>query len=188
MSAVLTERMTLAEFDALPEDPTVDRMLLFGEVVEKPMTVRNRRHAEAEAAVATILRVWRDSLRKRLGKVYSGEVGCDLPDSESRVGIDAAYFDQATLDQTPPKSPYLVGPPVVAVEVLSPSDVVEEINRKIKAYLKAGCPLVWIIDPDLEMLTVHRRGGPPETLSGEQEVCGDPHLPGLRFQVRELFE
>ncbi len=158
MSAVQTKRMTLAEFDALPDDPEVDRMLLFGQVVEKPMTVHNHRHAGVEAAVASVLRDWHKSLRKQLGKVFSGEVGCDLPEVESRVGIDVAYFDQATLGRQPPDSPFLVGPPVLAVEILSPSDTVEEINRRIKAYLQAEVPLVWVVDPDLQTLTVHRPG------------------------------
>lgn len=187
MSTAVADRMTLAEFAALPDDPDVDRELVCGEVVERPMTVRNRRHARAESAIAAILSIWRKSLSRMLGAVYSGEVGCDLPQVDSRVGIDVAYFDQATVDQQPPESPYMVGPPVVAVEVLSPSDVVEDINRKIRAYLQAGVRLVWIVDPDLETLTIHRPGAKPEILSGDQEFRGDPHLPGLKFQVQELF-
>lgn len=85
-TALAAGRMTLAEFDALPDDPEVDRMLLLGELLERPATVRNHRHAEVEAAVAGILRAWRKTLRKLLGKVFSGEVGCDLPDVDSRVG------------------------------------------------------------------------------------------------------
>lgn len=188
MSAVQRKRMTLAEFDALPDNPEVDRMLLFGQVVEKPITRRNRRHSDREATIATILKNWRDTLAARRGEVHSGEIGCVLPGVESSVGIDVAYFDQATLDRQPPDSPFLVGPPVLAVEILSPGDTVEEINRRIKAYLQSGVPLVWVVDPDLQTLTVHRPGAGPVTFSGHQEVCGDPHFPGLKFQVQELFE
>jgi Uma2 family endonuclease len=125
---------------------------------------------------------------KLRGEVFSGEVGCDLPDVDSRVGIDVAYFDQETVDQRPPDSPSMVGPPVLAVEVLSPSDVIDDVNRKIKAYWQSGVRLVWIIDPDLETLTIHRPGAKPEIRCGDQEFCGEPHLPGLKFQVQELFE
>ena len=70
----------------------------------------------------------------------------------------------------------------------STSDTAEEINRKIKVYLQSGVPLVWIVDPDLQSLKVHRPEAGPTTLSGNQEFDGHPHLPGLKFQVRKLFE
>ena len=187
MSAVVSDRMTIAEFDALPDDPETDRELVFGELVERPMTVRNRRHAGAEASVVAVLRQWLQSAANVSGKVFSGEVGCDLPDVESRVGIDVAYFDQEVIDKCPPDSPYLVGPPVVAAEILSPSDRVDEINRKIKVYLESGVQFVWIVDPDLKTLTIHRPSARPQLLAGDQEFSGESELPGLRFAIEELF-
>ncbi len=188
MSTAVADRLTLAEFSELPEDPHIDRMLLFGELVERPMTMRNHWHAETEAVVSKLLGNWRDSRGKSLGKVFSGEIGCELPEVESSFGIDVAYFDQATLDRQDPKAKYIVGPPVLAVEILSPSDVIDDIHRKIRAYLQSGVRLVWVIDPLFQTLTVHRGDARPEMYSSDQEVSGDPHLPGLAFRVQELFE
>ena len=45
-------RMTLAEFEALPENDSVDRELIAGVLKERTMTRRNRFHAKTEANIA----------------------------------------------------------------------------------------------------------------------------------------
>ena len=80
------------------------------------------------------------------------------------------------------------GLPTLAVEVLAPSDTVEDINEKVDAYLKAGVPLVWIIDPHRRTVTIHRPGAEPELVNVRQELESDPHLPGFRMPVARLFE
>lgn len=42
MSAAVSERMTLAQFHALPDDPGVERELVPGELVETAETLRDR--------------------------------------------------------------------------------------------------------------------------------------------------
>lgn len=96
---VLRQRMTLAEFNALPEDPERERMLLSGELWEWPTTERNRRHARVEARVSQHLSNWRNRFALGQFDVFSGEVGCDLPDSESGFGIDVAIFSSETLQE-----------------------------------------------------------------------------------------
>lgn len=44
--------------------------------------------------------------------------------------------------------------PVLAVEVVSPSSVINDFNNKKAAYQKMGVPSYWIIDPDGPTLTV----------------------------------
>lgn len=188
MSTVSTERMSLADFHALPDDPNVDRVLLFGELVERPMTKRNRWHAETEAAIAGILREWNRSNSPRRGKVFSGEAGCDLPEIDTGVGIDVAFFSNEVLNAQDEESKYIVGPPVLAVEILSLTDTVEDLHRKVKAYLTAGVKLVWVVDPYDHTVTVHRRGTPPVMFVTGQTIDGDPDLPGLQVPIDELFE
>jgi Uma2 family endonuclease len=41
----------------------------------------------------------------------------------------------------------LPGPPLLAVEVLSPSSAVTDLNRKKRLYQRYGVPSYWVIDP-----------------------------------------
>ncbi len=188
MSTVLSERMTLAEYHALPDDPGVDRMLLFGELVERPMTKRNRWHAGAETRVASFLDQWCRSQSPRPGKVFSGEAGCDLPEIDTGVGIDVAFFSNEVLEAQDDESKYIVGPPVLAVEILSLSDTVEDLHKKVKAYLQAGVKLVWVVDPYDRTVTIHRPSKPPEMLVTGRTIEGGADLPGLRVAIDDIFE
>lgn len=185
---VIRRLMTLAEFNALPEEPDVDRFLLRGELWELPMTKRNRWHSGIEARIAYLLNRWREDRSSGDFEVFSGEVGCDLPDQESGVGIDVAVFAGETIAAQPPKEPYIIGAPVLAVEILSPSDTQELVTKKLRAYLEAGVKFVWIVDPDIETITVHQPNAEPVMLRKSDEMNGDPHLRGLRFPVAAVFE
>lgn len=185
---IIRPRMTLAEFNALPDDPERDRFLIRGELWDLPMTRRNRRHAGVEAQIAFLLKVWLRSCGTNFGNVFSGEVGCDLPDSDTGVGIDVAVFSAEIVAEQPTNSPYIVGAPVLAVEILSPSDTMELIAAKVRNYKTAGVKFVWIVDVDLQTVTVHSPGVPPVMLRTHEDLIGDPHLPGLHIPVRAIFE
>lgn len=44
-------------------------------------------------------------------------------------------------------------PPLLAVEVLSPSTRVVDLTLKRARYEAAGCPSYWVVDPDVPSLT-----------------------------------
>lgn len=188
MSTAIAELMTLEEFHALPEDPAVDRELLDGRLLEYPMTKRNQWHAGVEAAVAACLQLWNRSVNPRPGKVYSGEVGCDLPAVRSGIGIDVAFFGQNVLNDQPEGAAFLVGPPVLAVEILSASEVIENLQNKIRLYLRAGVKLVWVIDPRFRTVTEYQPDAKPRMYVEGDVINGDPHLPGLTIEMTSLFE
>lgn len=50
----------------------------------------------------------------------------------------------------------LLEPPVLAVEVLSPSTRHRDVGLKLRAYEDAGLPWYWVVDPVAPLLTVHR--------------------------------
>lgn len=179
--------LTAEEFLALPEDPNVERMLIRGRILELPMTRRNKWHSSTEARLAQLLLNWRDTAR-RSGVVASGEAGCYLrrrPDT--LVGIDVAFFPEEVAQLERDDTTLFNGPPLLAVEILSPSDTQEVIQAKIDDYLAAGLPLVWIVDPHFRTVVVHRPDAAPEMFSGEERLIGDPHLPGLEISVKGIF-
>ena len=87
-----------------------------------------------------------------------------------------------------PDATFLIdGPPVLAAEILSPSDEHKDIVEKIELYLETGVAVVWIVDPDLRNVTVYRPGQQEILFAAGQELVGDPELPGFRVKVAELF-
>jgi len=57
----------------------------------------------------------------------------------------------------------------------------------VKHYLEVGT-VVWVVDPDFHLVTVHQAGRPIEVYRDDQELAGDPCLPGFRARVGSLFE
>lgn len=49
----------------------------------------------------------------------------------------------------------LPAPPVLAVEVLSPSTAIHDLNTKKAVYERLGVPSYWVIEPDGPAMTVH---------------------------------
>lgn len=77
--------------------------------------------------------------------------------------------------------------PKLVVEVLSGTDRMAKVNRKVSQYLKRGIPLVWVVDPEAEAVSVYRPGQDVYVVEGEDEITGNDVLPGLRFRVEEFF-
>lgn len=189
--ALAQELMTYEEFMALPDDG-VDRELIRGVVRvrgETPaMTRRSRRHCRVSTKVASAIEVWNATQPLPRGEVLSGEAAFRLSaDADSGVGIDVAYVSADLVSETDDDAFEITGPPTLAVEVLSPSDQHRDIVEKIELYLDSGVPLVWVIDPDLKVVQVHRPNEEPVSFNIRQQLTAEPHLPGFQIAVADLF-
>ena len=98
-----------------------------------------------------------------------------------------AYLSAEMAAGRDPKLRFFDGPPVLAVEILSPSDKHENIVEKVKLYLEVGTT-VWVVDPDFRTVHVHRPGQPVALFHDQQDLTGDPELPGFRVAVARLFD
>jgi Uma2 family endonuclease len=186
--ATVATPMTTEELLALPENG-VDRWLIEGELRERTMTVRNRIHSLIMTSIAYFLKGWLINQPLPRGQILTGDAGVRLTrDPDTTFGIDIIYVSAEVLAQQTELSTIINGIPTLAVEVLSPSDLMEDVNDKIDALLAAGVPMVWIIDPRRKTVTVHRPDADPAIFGIRQELNGDPHLPGFRVPVASLFE
>lgn len=187
MNAVVTTNMTAEQFLALPEDGA-ERVLIRGQLREKPMPTRNRFHSFAVARLTRMLDQWVDSQPQPRGEVHTGDVGTILRrDPDSTFGIDVAYFSAETTQRQSNETTMMEGAPQLAIEVLSPSDKQEEIREKVLEYLATGVGMVWIVDPYFETVQVHRRNAAPEMFNREQILTGGDILPGLKISVADIF-
>jgi Uma2 family endonuclease len=178
--------MTAEELMALPDDG-VDRELIRGELRERPMTRRNWRHSDVEAEIVYLLRGWLQNQPPLRGRVTCGEAGFRLrAEPATLVGVDVAYASAEVVAKLNTSFPYYDGPPVLAVEIMSPSDKHQDIVEKVSEYLAVGT-VVWVVDPDFRTVTVYRPGQPPEMLNDQQELTAEPELPGFRVPVAKIF-
>jgi Uma2 family endonuclease len=190
--ATAASLMTTEELLALPDDGT-DRWLIAGELrersKERAMTRRNRFHCRVTARVTKFLDNWLDGQPAPRGQVLAGEAGVILQhDPDSTVGIDVTYVSAEVMAKQTEDSTQVDGVPILAVEILSPYDTVEEVNEKIDAYLAARVPIVWIIDPYRRTVTAYKPDADPELFTVRNELVAEPHLPGFRVAVARLFE
>jgi len=186
--ATVLEPMTTEAMLSLPETG-VERWLIDGELREKPKCYRVRVSAAAHANISTILLNWTESQTPPRGEVYGGNVGVILhrhPDTT--VGIDVVYISPELAKQQTEETTLIEGVPTLVVEILSPNDTVEQIEEKIQVYLNAGVPLIWIVNPYRRTVTIISPDQKPVLVNEDQEICGEPHLPGFRVKVAEFFE
>jgi Uma2 family endonuclease len=109
---------------------------------------------------------------RELGIVLVGEAGYLLARRPPTVRIpDVSFVSQERGGQHVGSSKPFPGAPDLAVEVLSPSNRPAEIHAKVADYLAAGCPLIWLVDPETRSVTVHRNLLFPTTLH-EDDLTG----------------
>ena len=121
-----------------------------------------------------------------IGKVYGPTVGIQFPTGNVR-SPDVTYVSNGKLPGG--RSPDTFGEviPDLAVEVLSPSDSMRELGRKIGEYFENGVPLVWVVDPKRQTVTVYRSLSDTEQLTAADRITAEPILPGFSADIRLFF-
>ena len=187
MATVVTP-MTTEELLALPEDG-VRRWLIDGELRESPVTVRNRFHSRIMMRVGYHLINWLDQQPPPRGQILGGEAGVRiLHNPDTTVGVDVAYVSHDVIVKQTDESTLVVGVPILIVEILSPRGTFEEMHEKLAAYRRAKVPVVWILDPYEQTVTVYRPKARPKLFNPDDELSGEPQLPGFSVPVARLFD
>src|SRR5438874_3135492 len=136
---VVLFRMTSDEFVALPESE--QRLeLLNGEVILSPRP--RPPHQQFIGRLFTVLDAWVES--RQLGEVYP-EVEMRL-DDEWTPAPDLVFVRTENLGRV--GETQILGPVDLAVEVLSPSNEIDDRTTKFHAYAEHNIPWYWLVDLD----------------------------------------
>lgn len=185
MSTVMTQGMSTEEFLQLPDDG-IERVLIRGQVVEWGVTIRNKFHSRCLVRLAAVIETWAEA-RADLA-VLGGEAGFQLQrDPDTNVGIDLAIVPASLVDAPGSDSTIVQGIPLVAIEILSPSDTQGRIREKTQLYLRSGVQAVWLVDPEERTIRIHRASRPPEQFNESEAIVELPELPGLQVNLARLF-
>ena len=137
MATLATPLMTaekFAAFVALPENSSRWFELEHGEIIELPPA--KKPHGIVCVNIARIL--GNHSIATEAGYVTTNDAGFITERSPDSVrGPDVAYWNHAETVAAS-ETEYTDTPPVIAVEVLSPDDRVNRLNKKISEYITSG--------------------------------------------------
>jgi len=176
-------RVTPDDFLRMPDRGVLE--LVDGKIVEKKMS------AESSRVEGLVFFAIQSFLRgNAIATVYPSSLGyrcfADDPDKIRRPDVSVILQDRlvALPDRNPGLMPVI---PDLAVEVVSTHDTVYEVDEKVREYLDAGFPLVWVVDPGARVVTVYPNGGRPQIMTADDEITVPQILPGFRCKVAEFF-
>ncbi len=99
---------------------------------------------------------------------------------------DVSFATKVQLDSTGDFD-WVEGPPLLAVEIISPSDSASDLAEKVEQYIRAGCRNVWVVDPAAREVRVHAPGQPASTLRASQLLAAPELFPGWSLSVSRIF-
>jgi Uma2 family endonuclease len=118
----------------------------------------------------------------KLGKVYAAETGFKIKSNpDTVIAPDITFISQERVEAVGRAKGYWEGSPDLAVEVISPNDIVSEVEEKVQARQ------VWIISPKLRTITIYRSFSDVTTLTERDILDGGQAMPGFNIPVIDIF-
>jgi Uma2 family endonuclease len=173
-SAAQRRRATLQELLAIPEEERFHE-LLDGELIQK--ATPSFEHGDAQGAISHLLFPFRRQLGGRgpRGWWFASKVEVQLGEQVCRP--DVSGWRRERVPERPKGGPLTIVPDWTC-EILSTSNKRIDLVKKKRIYHQHRVLHYWIVDPDVETLTVHRwhSDGYLEVLAAErgQRVRAEP--------------
>src|SRR6516165_8616083 len=128
--------------------------------------------------------VWQFAKSNKLGWViYEALFLLPLKSRERQRRPDVAFVSFATWprDWRLPDTDFWPTVPELAVEVISPNDLYNEVLAKLRDYFQAGVLLVWVVEPSARQVSVYTSPTDHRTLTEEHILDGGQVLPGFKL-------
>lgn len=186
MSSTATKLLTAEEFFQwvqLPANRGHRFELKSGEVIEMPPPGKYLGFVCGN--ISRILGNY--AISRRSGYVCTNDAGVIAGrDPDSVRGPDITFYedDQTAADM---ERQYATIPPLLAIEVVSPSDRINEVMLRVRQLVGRGVKVVWVVDPEARDVSVCEAGQQPQLVSGDQPIEGGQHLIDFRCLASEFF-
>jgi len=100
---------------------------------------------------------------------------------------DVCYIRPGRLPNDLAPEGHLLIVPDICVEVVSPNDLAYDVDKKVQLYLSSGAALVWIVNPAVRNVRVHRADGTVAMVGEDQILRGEDVLPSFKVVVRDFL-
>lgn len=180
---VATRTMTADELFMMPHDD-FRYELVKGELVKMSPTGGKHGILTIRLGAALVQHVEANNL----GEAFGAETGFILTTNPDTVRApDAAFVSRERIPPGDFPEKFWPGAPDLAVEVISPSDTLYEVEEKIEEYLEAGVKLIWIVNPKKRTVTIYQPNIEPQTLREADTLDGREVVPGFQYSLARLF-
>lgn len=174
--------LSVDEYARLQESEEYRSELVRGILVREPRP--GAYHGRTQARLAERLNAHVE--REALGSVFI-DVGVVIPDRPRTVrGPDVAFYARNRVPDPLPEG-FLTSVPDLAIEIVSPSNTLSDLLDKVREYLDAGTPLVWVVDPGSRTATVYRSRRDIRLLAEDEVLDGGDVVPGFRVALEEVL-
>lgn len=122
--------------------------------------------------------VW--NRQTKLGVCFDSSTCFTLPNGANR-SPDVAWIKKERWDSltTEEKTKFPPIAPDFVLELMSPTDSLQETQKKMQEYMENGVKLSWLINPKTRQVEIYRLGKPVEILTAPLELSGEDILPGF---------
>ena len=133
------------------------------------------------------IKLW--NKQSKLGKVFDSSTGFKLSNGAVRSPdvswVAHSKWNSLTKQQKrkfPPLDPDFV------LELMSPTDDLDDLQNKMEEYINCGVRLGWLINPDERQVEIYRQGKDKEILNNPLTLFGEDILSGLVVDLSEIFD
>jgi Uma2 family endonuclease len=187
LTATLDSELELTdEEEPMPEvEPDSLYEVVNGRIVEKPEM------GAFQVRVASILFriLGQFAWANKLGNVDSEMLFLLDPDSGLKRRPDLAFvsYERWPKKRPIPRTAAWNVVPDLAIEVISPTNLAEEVIVKINEYFRVGAPRVWVIYPIVEQVYVYESSTSVRILTRADRLEDESILAGFSMPLAELF-
>ena len=126
--------------------------------------------------------------QQNLGIVFDSSTGFKLANSAIRSPdvswVTLSKWNSLTKQQQRKFAPL---DPDFVIELMSPTDDLDELQNKMQEYISCGVKLGWLINPDEKQVEIYRDKKEPEILNNPATLSGEDILPGLIVELKDIF-
>ncbi|MGD1875836.1 MAG: Uma2 family endonuclease [Mastigocoleus sp.] len=132
------------------------------------------------------LRGW--NRQHKLGKTFDSSGGFILPNGANR-SPDASWVKIERWDALTEREKEKFAPlcPDFVVELMSPSDTIENTRAKMREYMENGASLGWLINCKYKQIEIYRPNQEVEIIQSPQTLSGEDVLPGFVLDLTEIW-
>ena len=136
-----------------------------------------------------LAQIWNWNKQNKLGKVFDSSGGFKLSNDSVRSPdvswVRIEVWNSLKREQIRKFAPI---DPDFVIELMSPTDSLDELQSKMSEYMSCGVKLGWLINPDAKQVEIYRLGKNIEILDNPKTLSGEEIMPNLIVDLSEIFD